>query len=325
MGQVTLQRPKFAYCNGAVRPWEEAVLHISSEAVLRSANVYEGIKGYWQPDGTFALVHLRRHYDRLVRSARALWLPVPVSYEEFEEAIFALVTALLTPDRDLWVRANIFAVEGHWGLDTVCDLMMTAFGQDQVDPEPIEVGVSTWLRPPDLSFPARVKTTANYQIGRLARIEGRGRGYGEMILLNQHGRVAEATGSCLLMTREGRVYTPPATEGALESITRGDRPHPGHPVREAPDRPQRAADRRRAGDLRHARGGHRDHRGGRAAAAPDRWPADRSQDGLPGGGARRRAASGDRADHGAGYRRLTEGRSGCGCWSPATRATSAVS
>jgi branched-chain amino acid aminotransferase len=219
MGQVTLQRPKFAYCNGAVRPWEEAVLHISSEAVLRSANVYEGIKGYWQPDGTFALVHLRRHYDRLVRSARALWLPVPVSYEEFEEAIFALVTALLTPDRDLWVRANIFAVEGHWGLDTVCDLMMTAFGQDQVDPEPIEVGVSTWLRPPDLSFPARVKTTANYQIGRLARIEGRGRGYGEMILLNQHGRVAEATGSCLLMTREGRVYTPPATEGALESIT----------------------------------------------------------------------------------------------------------
>lgn len=219
MAQVALQKPKFAYLNGAVRPWEEAVLHISSEAVLRSANVYEGIKGYWQPDGSFAIVHLRRHYDRLVRSGRLLQLPVPVSYEEFEEAVFALVSALLTPDRDLWVRANVFAVEGHWGLDTVCDLMMTAFGQDQVDPAPIEVGVSTWLRPPDLSFPARVKTTANYQIGRLARIEGRGRGYGEMILMNQYGRVAEATGSCVLMARDGRVFTPPASEGALESIT----------------------------------------------------------------------------------------------------------
>ncbi len=219
MGQVKLQRPRYAYANGAVRPWEEAVLHIASEAVLRSANVYEGIKGYWQPDGTFGLVALRRHYDRLVRSGRLLRLPVPVSYQEFESAIFALVGALLTPDRDLWVRANVFAVEGHWGLDTVCDLMMTAFHQDRVDPEPIQVGVSTWVRPPDLSFPARVKTTANYQIGRLARIEGRGRGYGEMILMNTHGRVAEATGSCVLMARDGRVYTPPASEGALESIT----------------------------------------------------------------------------------------------------------
>jgi branched-chain amino acid aminotransferase len=40
-----------------------------------------------------------------------------------------------------------------------------------------------------------------------------------MVLLNQWGRVAEATGSCLLMVRDGKVYTPPATEGALESIT----------------------------------------------------------------------------------------------------------
>lgn len=219
MAQVTLQKPKYAYLRGAVRPWEEAVLHIASEAVLRSANVYEGIKGYWQPDSMFALVHLRRHYDRLTRSARLLHLPVPVTYLEFEQAVCDLVESMLTREQDMWVRANVFAVEGHWGLDTVCDLMMTAFHQEPVAPAPIEVGVSTWVRPPDLAYPARVKTTANYQIGRLARIEGRGRGYGEMILMNGQGRVAEATGSCVLMAREGRVFTPPATEGALESIT----------------------------------------------------------------------------------------------------------
>ena len=38
-------------------------------------------------------------------------------------------------------------------------------------------------------------------------------------MLNQQGRVAEATGSCLLMVREGSVVTPPASEGCLESIT----------------------------------------------------------------------------------------------------------
>jgi hypothetical protein len=40
-----------------------------------------------------------------------------------------------------------------------------------------------------------------------------------MVLLNQHGRVAEAIGSCILMVRDGTVITPPSWEGALESIT----------------------------------------------------------------------------------------------------------
>ena len=40
-----------------------------------------------------------------------------------------------------------------------------------------------------------------------------------MVLLNQWGRVAEATGACVLMVRNGTIYTPPSTEGALESIT----------------------------------------------------------------------------------------------------------
>ena len=50
-------------------------------------------------------------------------------------------------------------------------------------------------------------------------IEGRALGCEDMVLLNQSGRVAEATGSCILMVREGSVFTPPASEGALESIT----------------------------------------------------------------------------------------------------------
>jgi branched-chain amino acid aminotransferase len=40
-----------------------------------------------------------------------------------------------------------------------------------------------------------------------------------MILLNANDRVAEGAGTCLLMVRDGAVSTPPASEGALESIT----------------------------------------------------------------------------------------------------------
>src|SRR5690606_8006739 len=51
------------------------------------------------------------------------------------------------------------------------------------------------------------------------KIEGRPRGYPEMILLNQFERVAETGGSCVFIVRDGTIATPPASEGCLESIT----------------------------------------------------------------------------------------------------------
>jgi branched-chain amino acid aminotransferase len=42
-----------------------------------------------------------------------------------------------------------------------------------------------------------------------------------MLLLNPAGRLAEASAACVLVVRHGAVATPPATEGALESITVG--------------------------------------------------------------------------------------------------------
>lgn len=204
---------------GQLRPWEEASLHVGCEASIRGLNVFEGLKGYWQPDGNFSIVRLRRHYDRLRRSARLLQIPFDQTYEDFAKAIDLLVSTLVEPGRDMWVRATLFVTEGHWGEDTVADLVLTAYHQDSHLPESINLGVSTWRRSADVALPARVKTGTNYQVARLARIEGRALGCQDMVLLNPSGRVAEGTASCILIVRDGVVSTPPATEGALESIT----------------------------------------------------------------------------------------------------------
>lgn len=214
-----LQRPQFVYMKGKLVPWDEATLHVGCEAVARSLNVFEGLKGYWQPDGRFGIVMLRRHYERLYRSARLLRLPWEQTYEEYQQAVNEIVSALVEPSRDMWARTTLFAIEGHWGEGNVADLVITAFHQDKVVPSPINLGVSTWQRSGDLALPARVKAGTNYQVARLARMEGRDRGCQEMVLMNQWGRVAETTGACILLVREGVVYTSPATEGALESIT----------------------------------------------------------------------------------------------------------
>ena len=217
---VQLQTPDWVYMGGEIRPYSEAVLHISTEAVYRGLNVFEGLKGYWNADSTqFGLVALPRHFARLKRSTRLLHIPVPLDFDEFERGTHALIRSMYEPQRDMWVRATLYVIDGHWGLDTAADLIMTAFHQPKEAPEPIAVGVSTWQRANDTMLPARIKTSTNYQVARLARIEGRGRGFSEMVLLNQAGRVAETTGAAVLMVRDGVLSTTPASEGALESIT----------------------------------------------------------------------------------------------------------
>jgi branched-chain amino acid aminotransferase len=216
---IKLQKPEYAYMQGKLIPWDDAVLHVGCEAATRGLNVFEGIKGYWQTDDRFGIVFLERHYRRLLRSAKLLHIPCPWTYEEFENAVFELMGALLTKEKDMWIRTTLYVIEGHWGEGTKADLVMTAYHQEKVQPKPINLGISTWQRSIDSVLPARIKTSTNYQVGRLARIEGRSRGFEDMVLLNTWGRVAEATGACVVMVRDGVICTPPATEGALESIT----------------------------------------------------------------------------------------------------------
>lgn len=217
---IKLQRPPYVFMNGQITLWDDATIHVTSEALIRGVSVFEGIKGYWSHDNReFSLLALRQHYDRLCRSAQLLHLPFTMGYDAFREACASLAKRLLSPEKDLWLRTTLVAVEGHWGEGTVTDLVITGYHQEKQRPTAIDVGVSTWQRPADSALPARIKSPANYQIGRLARIEARRQGLADMILLNPWGRVAESSGSCVLLVRKGAVVTPPPSEGCLESIT----------------------------------------------------------------------------------------------------------
>ena len=216
---VKLQKPPFVFFRGRLRSWDEASLHISTEAVVRGLNVFEGLKAYWQADGSIGIVAVERHWRRLQRSARLLHIPFDWTLEEFDARCHELVAKLCRPDSDIWVRATLYVVDGHWGEGTVSDLVLTAYHQPKAMPEPLDIGVSTWRRASDLALPTRIKTSANYLVARLGKIEGKSRGYTEMVVLNPAGRVAEALGSCVMIVRDGVISTPPASEGALESIT----------------------------------------------------------------------------------------------------------
>ena len=123
------------------------------------------------------------------------------------------------PDRDLWFRPTLYVTQGHWGEGTAANLVVTAFTQQKHDPDPMRLGVSTWRRSADVALPTRVKSSANYVGARLARIEARRLGYDDAVLLNEAGRVAEATGACILIADRKGIASPPTSEGCLDSIT----------------------------------------------------------------------------------------------------------
>jgi branched-chain amino acid aminotransferase len=215
-----LQTPKWALVNGELVPYDQVRIHISAEALTRALSVFEGVKGYWNSTGeVFALRTPRLHYERLCRSAAMLHIPISFSYEEFLTGLETLACELLRSDRDLWFRTTLYVTHGHWGEGTAADLVVTAFTQEKNNPDPMRLGVSTWRRAADVALPTRVKSSANYVGGRLARIEVRRLGYDDAVMLNDAGRVAEATGACVVIADKGRVVSPPTHEGCLDSIT----------------------------------------------------------------------------------------------------------
>jgi branched-chain amino acid aminotransferase len=215
-----LQSPKWALVNGDLVPFDDVRIHIGAEALTRALSVFEGVKGYWNEAGDeFALRTPAAHYERLCRSAALLHIPVTFSYVDYVSWLAKLGRELLVPERDLWFRTTLYVTEGHWGEGTAADLVVTAFTQQKHDPEPMRLGVSTWRRAGDVALPTRVKSAANYVVGRLARIEVRRLGYDDAILLNESGRLAEATGACVVLAGPDGVVSPPTAEGCLDSIT----------------------------------------------------------------------------------------------------------
>jgi branched-chain amino acid aminotransferase len=215
-----LQNPGVASVDGEITPYEDVRIHVSAEALTRALSVFEGLKAYWNDESDeLALRWPDRHYARLRRTCALLHIPVHFALDEYIAWMNELAGHLATPERDIWFRTTMYVTEGHWGEGTRAQLVITAFTQSKEHAPPYRIGVSSWRRPADVSMPARIKSAAGYQVARVARIEANRHGYDDAVLLNASGRVAEGTSSCVVCVRDGTVLTPPASEGALESLT----------------------------------------------------------------------------------------------------------
>jgi len=214
----------YAYLNGKILPLAEANVSIATHALQYGTGVFEGIRGYHNPDtDELFILQAQAHYERFVQSCRILRLDVGMSPAELTE-LTAQLLRRCGYRTDVYIRPFAFKADPVIkvklsGLTTGLGIYVVPMG-DYVATDGLKVQVSGWRRLSDNAIPSRAKVTGSYVNAALAVDDALAAGFDEAILLNEDGHVAEASSANLFMVRRGTLITPPVTDGILEGITR---------------------------------------------------------------------------------------------------------
>ena len=198
----------------------DARIPVTDHGLLYGDGVFEGIRVYGR--GIFRLAD---HLERFEAGARAIGLELPGGAARAQKAVLGAARAY---GRDeAYLRLVVTRGDGALGVDpTNCRsprLFCIADAIRLYEPEKLERGIalvtSSLRRPPADVLDPRIKSL-NYLNSVLAKREARLRGADEALILNAAGQIAEASVANVFAVRRGELLTPPATDGALEGVTR---------------------------------------------------------------------------------------------------------
>ena len=211
--------------NGRIVPWDDSRLHVSSDAVLRGASVFEGIRAYKAAAGDELLIfrasdHMKRLFGT---SMQVLRLGIEFSAEQLVEGVRELLRANeMHEDAHLRVVAYFDEVEYGKDLEGTTGSYILAYPRPR-NPK-LDTGIrcmlSAWRRPSENAMSPRVKASANYLNSRVSTVDAKLKGFDLPILLNEEGKVSEGPGQNVFLVRDGVVITPRKTDAILEGVTR---------------------------------------------------------------------------------------------------------
>jgi branched-chain amino acid aminotransferase len=219
-----MNEAKLIWMDGKFIPWEEAKVHVLTHTLHYGNGVFEGTRAYQTEDG-LAVFRLQDHTRRLLNSAKIVKIDVPFSQEELEEAQLEI---LRKNDfkQNVYIRPLVFLGYGKMGLYHVGAPVHVAIaawewgaylGEEGLE-SGIRVKISSITRNPVKSTFGKAKAVANYLNSQMAKFEAIEAGYEEALMLDDDGFVAEGSGECFFIVRDGVLITPP-NDNSLESIT----------------------------------------------------------------------------------------------------------
>jgi len=213
------------WMDGELVDWRDAKIHVLTHTLHYGCGAFEGVRAYQTSRGT-AIFRLREHTERLFNSAKILRMKLPFSIEQVEEAQKQVVrenqlaSCYLRPLT--WIGSEKLGVSPK---GNKIHLMVAAWAWGAYLGEEglrrgIRVKTSSYTRHHVNITMTQAKTVSNYTNSILANMEATDDGYDEALLLDASGFVSEGAGENLFVIKNGVVYTPDLSAGALNGITR---------------------------------------------------------------------------------------------------------
>ena len=213
------------WMDGTLVDWRDAKIHVLTHTLHYGCGAFEGVRAYDTVDGT-AIFRLQEHTERLFNSAKILRMKIPYSPAQVMEAQKIVVrenklaSCYLRPL--VWIGSEKLGVSPK---GNTIHLMIAAWpwgaylGEDGLK-NGIRVKTSSYTRHHVNITMTQAKTVSNYTNSILANLEATEDGYDEAMLLDASGFVSEGAGENVFVVKDGAVYTPDLSAGALNGITR---------------------------------------------------------------------------------------------------------
>lgn len=216
----TSEENLLVYIDGKYYPKDEAKISVFDHGFLYGDGVFEGIRAY-----NGIVFKLKEHIDRLYNSAHAIMLDIPLTKDEMIEAV--LETLRKNNLRDAYIRLVVTRGVGDLGLDPrKCPkpsiVIIAVPVLSLYDEEKRKRGISmivSWIRRDPIDATSHEIKSLNYLNSILAKIEANNVGADEALMLDVNGYICEATGENIFIVKDGKLYTPPRSSGALPGIT----------------------------------------------------------------------------------------------------------
>ena len=212
------------WMDGTLVDWDDAKIHVLTHTLHYGCGVFEGIRAYETDQGP-AVFRLTPHIKRLFRSAKIFMIDVPFSEDDLVQAVKDTVKA--SGLNSCYIRPLVYLGYGEMGLNPLpCPVNVSvavwpwgAYLGDEGIAQGVRMKISSWQRHGVNAMPPAAKGTGMYINSSMAKIEAIKAGYDEAILLSPQGYISECTGENIFVVKDGVIFTPPVSAGALEGIT----------------------------------------------------------------------------------------------------------
>lgn len=213
------------WMDGKMVEWRDAKIHVLTHTLHYGCGAFEGVRAYNTVNGT-AVFRLQEHTERLFNSAKILRMHIPFSQQEAMDVQREVVRA--NKLESCYIRPLVWIGDKKLGVSpkgNTIHLMVAAWawgaylGEEGLK-KGIRVKTSSYTRHHVNITMTQAKAVSNYTNSILANMEVTDEGYDEALLLDSSGFVSEGAGENIFVVKNGVIFTPDLSAGALNGITR---------------------------------------------------------------------------------------------------------